>query len=123
MVNGNVGITNTVDLTASGPLQNSYIYKPDWAKTQDKIVVEARLLNDFNNSALWVVTLADPANPVELTATYGTSALRPSWSPMDSQIVYQQNGRTSYIYKINSDGSGLLNLRVVGGQPDWRRNP
>jgi Tol biopolymer transport system component len=123
LVNGGVAITSTADLTATGPLQNANIYKPDWAKTQDKIVVEARLLNDINNSALWVVTVADPANPLELTATYAISAIRPSWSPLDSQIVFQRNGRTSYIYKINPNGSGLLNLGVVGAQPDWRRNP
>jgi Tol biopolymer transport system component len=122
LVSGVVGITSTVDLTAAGPLQNSKIAMPDWAKTQDKIVLAARLLSDINNAALWEVSLADPANPVELMATYGPSALRPSWSPTDLQIVFQLNRRTSYIYKINSDGSGLLNLGVSGGQPDWRRN-
>ncbi|MFY9558657.1 MAG: hypothetical protein WAQ52_00345 [Terriglobales bacterium] len=125
LVNGVVGITSTTDLTAAGPLQNSQIYKPDWAKTQDKIVLEARLLSDINNSALWEVSLADPANPVELTATYGISALGPSWSPDDLKIVFQQNSFSAkyHMYVINADGSGLADLGVTGSRPDWRRNP
>ena len=125
LVNGVVGITSTVDLTGTGPLQNSKIFRPDWAKTQDKIVLEARLLSDINNSALWEVSLADPANPVELTATYGISALRPSWSPDDSKIVFQRNSFSAkfHMYVINADGSGLVDLGVPGSSPDWRRNP
>lgn len=125
LVNGVVGITSTTDLTAAGPLQNSQIYKPDWAKTQDKIVVEARLLSDIDNSALWEVGLADPANPVELTATYGISALSPSWSPDDSRMVFQWNTFSAkyHMYVINADGSGLADLGATGSRPDWRRNP
>ena len=125
LVNGVVGITSTTDLTAAGPLQNSQIYKPDWAKTQDKIVLEARLLSDINNSALWEVSLADPANPVELTATYGISALSPSWSPDDLRMVFQWNSKSAKydMYVINADGSGLADLGVTGSRPDWRRNP
>jgi Tol biopolymer transport system component len=125
LVNGGVGITSTADLTAAGPLQNANIYKPDWAKTQDKIVLEARLLSDINNSALWEVSLADPANPVELTTTYGISALSPSWSPDDLRIVFKKNSFSAkfHMYAINADGSGLTDLGVEGDSPDWRRNP
>jgi Tol biopolymer transport system component len=114
LVGTTVAITSTVNLTASGSLANSKIFTPDWAKTQDKIVVQARPLSNLNSSALWIVSLADPANPVELTAATGT---RPSWSPDDSKIVFT-NGT---IYIINPDGSGLASLGVGGSSPDWRR--
>ena len=113
LVDGAVGITSTTDLTASGPLQSSDIYQPDWAKTQDKIALLARPLNNLNSAALWIVSLADPANPVELTAGTGWT----SWSPDDSKIVFG-NGT---IYMINPDGSGLVSLNVSGTQPGWRR--
>jgi Tol biopolymer transport system component len=123
LVSGVVGITNTTNLTAAGALQNASIYTPDWGRstTQDQIMVTARLLSDINNSAVWIVSLADPENPVELMATYGIQPLRPSWSPDDSKIVFAQGGGFAPIAIIDADGSGLATLGVTGALPDWRR--
>jgi len=118
VVNGTAQITNTTNLTAAGQLSNADIYTPSWAKAHDEIVVAARLLSDINNTALWVVSLAAPANPVEFSATYQSNGLgRPSWAPDDSKIVFG-NGT---IYEINADGSGLTNLGVAGYCTAWRR--
>ena len=113
LVNGAVGITSTTDLTASGPLQSANIFQPYWAKTQDKIALLAHPLSNLNSSNLWIVSLADPANPVELTA----GATWPSWSPDDSKIVFG-NGT---IYMVNPDGSGLISLNASGTEPSCRR--
>lgn len=123
LVSGVVGITNTTNLTAMGPLQNADIFTPDWGKStnRDQIVVTARLKIDPNNSALWIVNLSDPANPVELMATYGIQPLRPSWSPDDSKIVFARGGGFAPIAIINADGTGLTTLDVTGALPDWRR--
>jgi len=119
LVGGVVGITNTTNLTAVGPLQNADIFTPDWGRStnQDRIVVKARMKSDPNNAYLWIIDLADPANPVEFTATYGTgiNPAWPSWSPDDSKIVFWG------MWTINSDGSELTNLGVAGNTPDWRR--
>jgi hypothetical protein len=121
LVNGAVGITSTTDLTASGPLSSADIYEPDWAKTQDKIALIARPLSNTNDSALWIVSLADPANPVELTATFDTGAVSPSWSPDDSKIVYRRMVSSKVtISVINADGSAEVDL-ANGDRPGWRR--
>jgi Tol biopolymer transport system component len=118
LTSGAVGITSTTDLTASGPLASSAVFAPDWAKTQDEIVLQARPLSNTNDSALWVVSLADQFNPVELTSTY---AVWPSWSPDDSKIVFRGvvNNKVT-ISVMNSDGSAVVNL-ANGDQPSWRR--
>jgi len=120
---GVVGITNTTNLTAAGPLQNADIFTPDWGKStnRNQIVVKVRLKSDPNNGSLWIIDLADAANPVELTATYGTSVNRPSWSPDDSKIVFQMNCFQCTMHVINPDGSGLTDLGLAGSTPDWRR--
>ncbi len=116
LVNGAVGITSSVNLTATGPLNGGYVFKPDWAKTQDKIALQGRLPG-ANYTDIWVISLVDPTNPVNLTNTPNVSEDSPSWSPDDSKIVFASGGITV----MNSDGSGVTQLGVNGGRPDWRR--
>jgi dipeptidyl aminopeptidase/acylaminoacyl peptidase len=115
-VNGVVGITGETDLTASGPLSTTNIYAPEWAKTHDEIVLQA-------NYTLWIVSLANPGNPVALTATTATYPVAPSWSPDDSKIVYRGlvGNNKDGILVINADGSGVTVLATSGDQPRWRR--
>jgi Tol biopolymer transport system component len=114
LVNGVVGITGTTDLTAAGPLQGVSVYESDWAKTQDKIVLSSA-------GDLWVVSLADPANPQNITGTLGVSEVWPSWSPDDSKIVYRRMVKSKVtISVINADGSAVVDL-ANGDQPEWRR--
>jgi len=129
LTNGVVGITGeTTDLTATGPLQNAHVFHPQWAKTQDKIVLSAQFPDDTNNSDLWVIELDDPANPVRLTWTSGAREISPSWSADDSKIVYIRNApRNSKIksgmFGIYADGSGATGdgYPADGTMPDWRR--
>jgi len=121
LVSGAVAFTSTTDLAASGPLQSWDIYEPDWAKTQDKIVLSARPLSNINDSALWIVSLSDLANPDELTATFDTLAVWPSWSPDDSKIVYRRKVSAKVTISVmNADGSAVVDL-ANGDQPGWRR--
>ncbi len=116
LVGGVVGISSSVNLTATGPLQSANVVHTDWAKTQDKIAVSA-LLSGATYRNIWVISLADPANPVNLTNSPNVSEVRPSWSPDDSKIVFSGGN----IHTINADGTGLTDLGVAGGSPDWRR--
>jgi Tol biopolymer transport system component len=122
LVNGLVSITGATDLTASGGTMGGlWVYRSDWARTQDKIVFKARFLSNINNSALWIVSLIDPANPVELTATYNNGT-DPGWSPDDSRIVFSRTvQRKATISVITADGSTVTDLATMGGSPAWRR--
>jgi hypothetical protein len=124
VVNGAVGITSATDLTAASvPLQSLNIFQVDWANTtqEDKIALQARPLSNMNDSALWIVSLDALANPLELTATFDTQAICPSWSPDDSKIVYRRavSGKVT-ISVMNADGSAVVDL-ANGDQPAWRR--
>jgi len=123
-VDGVFTATASINLTATGPFQNARVFQPQWAKTQDKIVLSA---NGSDNSDLWVIELVDPANPVRLTQTLGANEISPSWSADDSKIVYRRNAGpkrgNSGIFVINADGSGATGntYPVDGYMPDWRR--
>jgi Tol biopolymer transport system component len=130
MTNGAPTMTGVTDLTETGSLRDAYVFKAQWGRTQDRIVVNARLLSDANNSDLWIIDLVDPANPFRLTRTASVSELSPSWAPDDSKIVYQRNVPTSRkskerpgIFVISPDGSGASGegYPKFGIDPDWRR--
>jgi len=119
--NGAVQITNSMDLTASGgAIEGLWVFAPEWGRTPvDEIVFMGRQISNTNYSAIWIVSLANPSNPFELTATGGADW--PSWSPDDSKIVFRRKvGKTLTISRINADGSGFIDLGV-GDQPTWRR--
>lgn len=116
LVNGAVRIVGETNLTASGPLHGAWVFRPQWAKTQDKIVVDGRPLYS-DPSDLWVIDLADPGNPVNLTNinTTGGGGTKPTWSTDDSKILFWG------MFTINSDGTGRTYLGVEGSRTDWRR--
>jgi len=108
----------------------------DWARTQDKIAfsaVTSEAVGDTirNGYEIWVVDLNDPANPVQLTDDPSVPFASPSWSPDDSEIVYQKGdiivGTYCEIWKMNADGSGKTLLlkpekKVKSVRsPDWKR--
>jgi len=106
----------------------------DWAKTQDKLVVSANtgLGGTYD---LWIIDLADPTQPVQLTDTPALNEYNPTWSPDDSQIAFMSNppGGPLSLRKLRSDVSN----DTTGGTPieplpagilsawgvNWRRNP
>ncbi|MCH7472687.1 hypothetical protein IIA79_07030 [bacterium] len=122
------GESARVDL--GGPFSNSdlALVTLNWARTQDKIAF-AGITSGYYD--IWVVDLADPANPVQLTNDPSEDFVFPSWSPDDSEIVYQKGGRLSSdyseIWKMNADGSGkTLLVKPSKGLykatfPDWKR--
>ena len=127
MTNGVVGITGeTTDLTAAGPLNDARVTDPSWAKTQDRILVSA-LLPGESNWSLWVIDLAEPANPLRLSQVFGGNPFMATWSTDDSKIAYRRNApkrskEKSGIFVINADGTGVPGAYLADGNwPDWRR--
>ena len=126
---GGFTATLLIDLmqVAGSPLKGDFS-SPAWANTQDKIAVSARLTPGAGYYKIWVIDLADPANPVDLTPTPNTLSWRPSWSPDDSRIVFLQNysGSAFGVWVINSDGSGATEIAAPTNtfsywSLDWRR--
>ena len=128
IVGGQVKITSQTNLTASGPLQDADMHRPDWAKTQDKIAV-AVLEPGGDFPDIWVFDLNNPSSPVNITNTPGINENMPSWSFDDSKIAFRRTDRKPSIYTMNADGSGVTKIAIppkstfAFHSPDWRRNP
>jgi hypothetical protein len=118
---GKIMIKNVRNLTESGPLAGPIVSFPSWGKMHDVIA-----LNAFEGTNdIWVIDLADPGNPLNLTNTLAYDERMPSWSPDDSSIAYRRagtrKGKTS-IFTMSADGSGAKDIGQPGGNsPDWRR--
>jgi Tol biopolymer transport system component len=127
---GTVTIVGQTNVTAVGPLSSAYsVFRPAWAKTHDKIAV---VLFQTGSSLrdIWVIDLATPASPTNITQTASVSENSPSWSPDDSRIAYQRKNSKNRlsIFVMNADGSGPTEIGNPGAaraqsSPDWRRNP
>lgn len=122
----------TTNVTAGSPI-SSGTYKTflSWARTQDKIALEARPFgpNDPWDWDIWVIDINDPQNPFDFSAALGleTWSFSPNWSPDDSEILfaYVIDGIAGY-YIANADGTNRRTLFIppdnVGlGYPDWKR--
>jgi len=113
-------ITN---VTAGGPLggavladQNSA--SADWARTQDEIAVVDTAFD------LWIIALGDPTHPTKI----GNTAVSPSWSPDDLELVFDDRAGGIYVIGANGTGETLLaqgtNSRKTDEEfrsPDWKR--
>jgi hypothetical protein len=113
-----------VDLTSTGTLKDATIWGADWSSDSSRLAVGARIPN-VDTYEIWVVSIADPFNAVNITNTLGVPEIQPSWSPLNDQIVYV---RSDFIYKMNADGSNPVRLASPGKnmvlrEPDWKRNP
>ncbi len=116
--------TQTANLTDAGPLANAFILDIDWARLSDTLAVTARLPN-ADTYDIWVLDMNDSTNPRNITNTFNISETEPSWSPLDTQIVYRQNDS---IYVMNADGLNVKRIATSANNvrlraPDWRRNP
>ncbi len=124
-VNGAVTITGSTNVTASGPLSDAKCFQPSWAKTQDKIAVNARLLSNINVVNIWMIDLLNPASPVNLNV----SGIMQSWSPDDSKIAFRANNSQNKlsVFVMNADGTGVTDVGQAQSAdqswPAWRRNP
>ncbi len=134
LVSGQTGlvlISNTTNVTATGTLSAAYsVLRPAWSKTDDRIaVVVFETGESFRD--IWVIDVGSPENPTNVTESPDVSENMPSWSPDDSQIVFQRRNskNRASIFVMNADGSGATEIgKPKGGlagqrSPDWRRNP
>jgi Tol biopolymer transport system component len=113
-----------------GPLAEEprWVSCPAWAKTQeDKIAWNC-------NSDIWVLDLDDLSNPTNLTNTPDSHEAYNSWSPDDTEIVFDNNplsGKTKgkpnpvidrgYTIMSALDGSDRRRIADGGGIIVWRR--
>jgi Tol biopolymer transport system component len=120
-------LTNLMGVPGS-PLTGDF-GDPAWAKTQDKIAVAAAVPAGTGYYKIWVIDLADPANPTDITPFPNTFNQSPTWAPDDSKIAYLGNYLSGpySIRTINSDGSGSAQQLDAPQQTfsynrlDWRR--
>ena len=130
VVGGSVTSTGQTNVTAAGPLSSAYlVFRPAWAKTQDKLAVVV-FETGSSSRDIWVIDLAVPANPTNITHTPSVSENMPSWSPDDSRIAYQRKNSKNRlsIFVMNADGSGATEIGnpaagAAQSTPDWRHNP
>jgi len=102
-----------------------------WSPTGDRILFAARSAAD-HRLATWMVN-ADGSGLQQLPIApscggafsdrRATSCFEPGWSPDGTKIVFTRqtsNGHNN-IWRVNADGSGLLQVTHAGGdqQPDW----
>ena len=117
-------IADTTNLTESGPLAGLILAFPSWAKTQESIA-----LNAFQGTNdIWVIDLADPGNPVNITHTSGYEERMPSWAPDDSRLAFRRASATNTkekasVFTMSADGSAVTDIGqpTGGSSPDWRR--
>lgn len=118
---GGLEVTAQLNLTSDadvpgGPLNDTSVALPSWAKSQDKIIVR---VVDSGWADLWIIDLADPANPTNLTQTAEIYESHPSWSSDDAHVVYHIGGS---LYVLPADGTGSgLEIVSSGAHADWRR--
>ncbi len=72
------------------------------------------------NLDLWVMDLADPENPTQLT-TSPAADVEPRWSPDGSMVLFgsPEGGNTNDIFVINADGSGRRRLLDWPDSHEW----
>lgn len=128
-----VAVGNTV-LTDSGPLADHSIFVNDWSHDGLRIVVATRAPG-ANHGDLWVIDLADPANPMNVTNTASVHEAQPVWSPDDTQILFRRDAgstrkaNTLGLYRLRLADGALFKVAGVDKQtqdtqdPDWRRVP
>ncbi len=123
---GTVVVTGTMNITnvAGSPLAgrpDGEIQSPDWARYSDRIALAARGSRNFD---VWIVDLANPSSPINLTDKIDKNAdSDPAWSPDDGKLALWRGGAKSGIYTINADGTGLKQISRRGSNPDWKRVP
>lgn len=100
----------------------------DWAKTQNKLVVEVlspRPAATGYQLDLWTIDVTIPYSPVlfQLTFTLDQPEYSASWSPDDTKIAFLSAG---YFWVMNSDGTGAKQITTANDcyfkGLNWRRN-
>jgi len=116
-----VASENLSDAPGSPLAATGAFVTPNWSRDGTRIAVAAD--DGAWVGDLWIIPLANPASPVNITNTSSVTANFPSWAPDDSALVFERSGtraRDSGIFRINPDGSGETRLSR-GRCPDWKR--
>jgi Tol biopolymer transport system component len=111
-----------LDDSPTHPLHNTMIYWIEWSNAGDHIVLSAKFPDAGDQYDLWVIEIANPDAPVQLTSTPDWERW-PTWSPDDTQIAYHYDapGPVDSIKVIPAAGGAAVTLvegRYVNN-PDW----
>jgi len=127
-VGGLPAVTGVTDLShvPGSPLATAEgLFWPEWSHDGTRIALAARLPDQPDNWDLWIVDVASPTTPANLTQTPGLSERMPSWSPDDSELVFWMTGskKGQGLNVLRLDGSGTRHLGAKEGiQPRWFGN-
>lgn len=134
LVDGVLQVTRELNLTADadvpgGLLNDADVGVPSWAKTKDIIVVvvtSAALNGGSDLSDLWIMDLADPANPFNITNSPSVAEVGNPFSSDDMEVAFLSDDlKPAGLYAVAADGSGAVRRLYKGraSRPAWRRNP
>lgn len=120
LVDGVPTITGETDVTnvAGSPFANgANLARPDFARDSNRLAVQAYFyLPGDSTWNIWILDLADPANPRRLTSPEGR--IQPRWCDGDSRIVFNASFRGgSVLWSI--DAASGSDLRRLGDRDQY----
>jgi Tol biopolymer transport system component len=112
-------LSDSSTTTIYGPTADNIIFM-DWARTKD--VLALNLAPTGENLGIYLLDLAETSPTPEALWVEGTSR-SPSWSPDDSQLVFDtssgpKNGQQISVYTFSTEE---LEYHSLGMHPDWCR--
>jgi Tol biopolymer transport system component len=124
VVDGSLAIVASTNLTDAGPLAGAGVGGATWAKTQDLLSVSR--VGPGGDYEIWIIPVSSPTTAY--VAFDGEWAVAMSWSPDDSQILFQgADGKRKDALKVLTLSSGstttIYSTRGNINSADWRRDP
>jgi Tol biopolymer transport system component len=98
----------------------------DWARTQDTLAFEADPYSGSPGSdgSLYTLDVPLPGQPAGTPSFVISDASSPSWSPNDTQIVFDTSHTAPFKVKKITLATGVVKILANSASPDWRRcNP
>jgi len=121
---GEVEVTSAfsvVDFPGSPLANTDGVWDTAWSRTQDVIAVTADVAGSNSGEDIWLIDLASPSTPWNLTGDSGHNQRRASWSPDDSQLVFRQNGNgpNKGVFTMDANGANRTRITSSGDHPHW----
>ena len=117
---------NILTIGSGEPPETVYEYGPngirylDWSRTPDKLAFQLwPPLDGSESSAIYTLDITQ-SNPTPQFVSGGESRY-PSWSPDDTQLVFDQAGKQVKIFRYDF-ATGETTELTKGSDPDWSRN-